>query len=299
MGETKVDSQAGVIDQAGPQGFVYYDLRARVRSHDISLLFPDWQREERVMVFSPHDDDAVLGAGYAILAASSNGAEVYVCVFCDGWAGYSDPDGARTIVARRRRETIAAYESLGIPKDHIVRLEYPDLSLSSWLGWRLPGGAEGAAAKLLPKMRELRPTRLLIPNGYREHVDHEAAFRMGVHHGPQVGGAILAEYGSSERIRSYLQYSVGGDFSPEDALACEASACLRANRAIAAPVEVEKLILGAIGEFGSQSQVIARNLEAREVNRVRGNRALEVYLTVDPRPPLRYAPYHDLVKRIS
>lgn len=280
--------------------FVCYDLRERVRSHSMDVLFPEWQEgEERVMVFSPHDDDGLLGAGYVILAALVNGAEVYIGIFCDGWAGYSTAEEAATIVERRRGETLAAYGALGIPEDHIARFDYPDLSLWSWLGWHLPGGAEGTNAQVLPRMRELKPTRLLVPNGYREHVDHEAAFRVGVTDGPQVGGAILAEYGLAERIRSYLQYSVWSDFSPEDALVAGAPVGLRANRAIAARPEVEERIVQAIGRFESQSQVIARILEARRRNRVCEGQALEVYLAFDPRPPLNYAPYHHLIAQIG
>ncbi len=266
----------------------------------MDVLFPDWQAgEERVVVFSPHDDDGILGAGYAILAALADGAEVYVAIFCDGWAGYSTPEEAATIVERRREETVAAYGDLGIPEDHIVRFDYPDLSLWSWLGWHLPGSAEGTNARVLPRMRELRPTRLLVPNGYREHVDHEATFRVGLYDGPQVGGAILAEYGRAERIRSYLQYSVGSDFAPEDALVAGACAGIRANRAIVAPAEVEDRIVRAIGRFESQRQVIARIMEARRKNRVREGRAVELYLALDLRPPLDYGPYHHLIAQID
>jgi len=290
--------EAGIVLTG--RDFCCYDLREGVRSHNMDVLFPGWQEgEERVMVFSPHDDDGILGAGYAILAALVNGAEVYVGIFCDGWAGYSTPEEAATIVERRRGETVAAYGALGIPEDHVVRFDYPDLSLWPWLGWHLPGGAEGTNAQVLPRMRELAPTRLLVPNGYREHVDHEAAFRVGVYDGPQVGSAILAEYGLADHIRSYLQYSVWSDFSPEDALVAGAPAGLRANRAIGARPEVEDRIVQAIGRFESQGQVIARTLEARRRNRVVEGQALEVYLAFDPRPPLNYAPYHHLIAQIA
>ena len=266
----------------------------------MDVLFPGWQvGEERVLVFSPHDDDGILGAGYAILAALAGGADVYVAIFCDGWAGYSTPEEAATIVERRRGETVAAYGALGIPEDHIVRFDYPDLSLWSWLGWQLPGHAQGANARVLPRMRELRPTRLLVPNGYREHVDHEATFRIGLYDGPQVGGAILAEYGRVEPIRSYLQYSVGSNFSPEDALAAGVCGRIRANRAIVVRAEVEDHIVRAIWRFESQHQVIARIMETRRRNRVREGRAVELYLALDPRPLLDYEPYHHLIARID
>ena len=280
--------------------FTYYDLRKGLRSYSIELLFPNWQEgEERVMILCPHDDDGLLGAGYAILAALTNGAEVYLAIFCDGWAGYSTPEEAATIVERRREETVAAYGTLGVLEDHILRFDYPDFGLWPWLGWRLPGGQEGTTAKTLPAFRELGITRLLVPNGYREHIDHEATYRIGAYDGPQVGDAILADLGIAGPVCSYLQYAVWGDFSPEDALVTGSSTRLRANRAIAAKLVVEEKIRAAIRKFQSQQQVIAGILDARQRNRVRDGRALEIYLAFDPRPPLDYEPYHQMIEAIE
>jgi hypothetical protein len=288
------------VPQVTAAGFTYYDLRRRTKSDDISVLFPGWQGEnERILVLSPHDDDGILGAGYALLAALENGAQPHVAIFCDGWAGYSRPEDAGTIVEQRRQETVAAYRALGLPEANIHRFDFPDFSAWPWLGWHLPAGQKGTTARVLPVLRRLKPTRLLVPNGYREHIDHEATFRVGAYDGPQVGDAILAEYGFAEPIRSYLQYAVWGDFPPEDALLSDAAVDLRANRAIVAPPEVEGHIGQAVARFESQQQVIAGILEARRRNRVRGRRALELYLAFDPRPPLEYGPYHRLVEEIG
>ena len=93
-----------------PDDFRYVDFDKRVISQEIATFFPGWvPGDERVMIFCPHDDDGPLGAGYAILAVQANGGEVFVGIFCDGWAGYSKPEDASTIVARRAAETINAY----------------------------------------------------------------------------------------------------------------------------------------------------------------------------------------------
>ncbi len=282
------------------EGYTYYDLRRRVRSEDISLLFPEWlPGDERVLILAPHDDDGILGAGYALLAAQAAGAEVHVAIFCDGWAGYSRPEEAGTIVERRARETVAAYEAMGLSPERIHRFGYGDFSVWPWLGWKLPGGEEGTISRVLPALRRMKPTRLLVPNGYREHIDHEATFRVGAYDGPQVGDAILAACGFAEPIRSYLQYAVWGDFSPEDALVARAPAAHRANRAIVAPPVIEERISQAVGRFASQGQVIAGIMEARRRNRVRGARALELYLAFDPRPALDYEPYHRLIAEME
>ena len=281
------------------EDFLYYDLRQSLRSTKIDLLFPQWQgAEERVAVLCPHDDDGILGAGYAILAALANGAQVYILIFCDGRAGYSTPEEKADIVERRKGETIIAYGALGIPPERIIRFDYPDFSLLPHIGWLMPWGEEGTFARHLQALRELRITRLLVPNGYREHIDHEAVYRLGAYDGPQVGDAILADWGLAPPVRSMLQYSVWGDFSPEDALVAGKDPTLRGSRAIAAGEEVEKTIEQGIRAFRSQSSVIREVMAARR-RRHQGGRFIEVYLAFDPRPPLDYAPYHEAISAID
>ena len=70
--------------------FAYYDLERSEAGEDIALLFPGWQPgDERVVVLSPHDDDGLLGAGYAVQAAEANEGAAYLLILCDGSAGYS------------------------------------------------------------------------------------------------------------------------------------------------------------------------------------------------------------------
>ena len=51
----------------------YLDIRSE-QFGGIEVLFPGWQPgDERLCVYSPHDDDAILGAGYAMRAAMDAG----------------------------------------------------------------------------------------------------------------------------------------------------------------------------------------------------------------------------------
>ena len=287
------------MGQMHPELFTYYNLRRRTSSPDIDLLFPGWQSgNERVVVLSPHDDDGVLGAGYLMLAALANGAQVYLVVFCDGWAGYSTPAEKASILARRRRETVEAYRLLGLDEEHILRFDYPDFSAWSWLGWSLPGGQTGLMARFIPAMRRIAPTRLLLPNGHREHQDHEAVYRVGAYDGPQVGDAIVADLGQAAPIQSFLQYSVWADFDPQDALVAGSAPNLRANCAVRAPRDVEDVIASSIHQFESQSAIIEGILRHRIASRCRGDYGLELFLSFDPRPVLDYTPYHELIRAL-
>jgi len=276
----------------------FYDLRRGMGSPDISMLFPEWQDgHERVLILSPHDDDALLGAGYAMLACQARGAEVHVCIFCDGRAGYSRPDQRETIVATRRSETLRAYSSLGLAKEQIHALGYPDFSLVSYIGWCLSSNREGALRKVIPLLRRLSITRLLIPNGYREHSDHSAAYDIGRFDGVQAGDPVLADWGTVSVVRNTLQYSVWGDLSPEDALVAGADPHIRANRAIVAPYSAEEHINRGLAAWQSQGQIIAGLREQRR-ERDCGQGMMELYIALDPRPKLDYAPYAELIRRL-
>jgi hypothetical protein len=268
-------------------------------SPHISCLFPDWQQgDERLVILSPHDDDGLLGAGYVVLAALANGAVVYLCILCDGSAGYSTPNEKESIVATRRAETLAAYGVLGLDEKQILRCDYPDFSLIGYEGWSLPNGSGGSMQRILPLLRHLRATRLLIPNGKREHIDHEATERIGRYDGPQVGDRVLADFGLADPIRSTLQYAVWGDLSPEDALVNGRSPALRGNRAILAPVTFEERVGAALRAYRSQARIIESLLTARRGRRHR-DRWLEVYLALDPRPHLDFGPYHNAIEQID
>jgi LmbE family N-acetylglucosaminyl deacetylase len=282
-----------------PSDFTYYDLRKRAKITSIDAIFPGWQPgNERLAVFSPHDDDAALGAGYLMLSALANGAEVYVCVFCDGWAGYSTPKEAATIVEVRAKETLASYASLGIDEKHVLRMGWRDFSVLPFIGWHLDSGKTGTTASVVPTLRKLGITRMVIPNGYREHIDHEAVHRIGAYDGPQVGDAILSDFGFAPAVRSSLIYAVWADLSPEDALVTHQDVQIRANRAVVAADAVEQSIMQSVRLFRSQGKVIEGLVDQR-VGRRRQDGWLEVYTSFDARPILDYGPYHKLLDGIS
>ena len=274
--------------------YSYYNLRKNLCSNDINVLFPDWDHgKECLAVFGAHDDDPLLGAGYAMTAAMDNGAEVYVVIFCQGDCGYSTPQEKDTIVEIRRKENENALAKLGIKKENIIRFEYPDFSLEQFIGKKLSTGESGLFSKLLEFVRNNGITRAMIPNGYREHIDHTAAFDSCIYNLVQFGDPIISDIGKKQAIKSYLQYSVWSDFSPEDFLTSsndEKKHGLRANRAIICPEYVEENIHKALLEYTSQQKTII-NLMAQRRERRTSLGYLELYIALDPRPKLDYLPY--------
>ena len=279
--------------------FSFYDLNRKVKSRDPNLIFEGWQPEnERIAILSPHDDDALLGAGYLLLYTLSAGAQAHIVIFCNGCGGYSRPDQKDEIVEIRKAESLNAYQKLGLNEANIARFDYPDFSLRGFIGLFLPKNEEGTTLRTLYALRKIKPTRMIIPNEYREHLDHEAASCIGAYDGPQVGDPVLVDIGEPFRIRSYLKYSIWGDFSPEDSLVNNRPVNLRGNIAIVADEEVEKRIQASVMEFKSQKEIIRGLVKEREERKVKG-RYLELYLKFDPRPRLAYEPYKKIIEKID
>jgi len=279
--------------------FAYYDFAGGLKSKNIELIFEDWRRnDERVLVLSPHDDDALLGAGYLLLAAKSEGGEPYILIFCDGRGGYSSIDEKERIVSIRRTESTNAYKKLGIEEDNVLRLGYPDFSLKPNIGWILPGGIEGTTIQTIKILRRIGPTRLLMPNDYREHMDHEALSYIGSYDGPQVGDPVIVDLGEPSKIEGFLKYSVWGDFCPEDAVLTGRDPSLRGNVAIKAQPKVEEKIIQALNEFKSQEKIIEQLVRKRSERIVNGG-YVEVYLKFNPRPSISYDGYRKRILEID
>lgn len=274
----------------------FINVDKKVISDTIETIFPMWEpSKERVCVMSPHDDDAIIGAGYAMKAAARNGAGVYVMIFCCGNAGYSVPEQKEQIVELRKEETFHAYKKIGIERENIVYIDYPDFSAFQNLGWTLNSGKEGSFKEIVTLLRKLKITRLLVPNHYREHIDHTAVHMMGAYDAPQAGDPIVADWGCPTGIRSVLEYSVWADLSPEDAVVNGRSTSLRANRAIRVPEDIEKQICEGILQYRSQGEII-KGLIAQRAERSNGQgQYIEVYLNFDPRPKLDYKPYLEAI----
>ncbi|MFC1795389.1 PIG-L family deacetylase, partial [Planctomycetota bacterium] len=75
-----------------------------------------WQgKKERLLMISPHDDDAVLGAGLLIQLAKREKIPVHILIVTDGSMGYCSLDEKDRIAEIRRNESFECYQSLGIP----------------------------------------------------------------------------------------------------------------------------------------------------------------------------------------
>jgi LmbE family N-acetylglucosaminyl deacetylase len=279
-----------------PYTFVNLDTR---EAGQLEVLFPGWDgANERLCVYSPHDDDALLGAGYAIRAAVEAGAEVTIMIVCSGNAGYSSPEQRDTIVETRRRETRNCYRALGVREENIIFLGFPDFSAIQYVGWQIAPDREGHFRRTITELRTRGITRILVPNHYHEHIDHLAASLMASYDAPQSGDAFAVDWAAPHAVRSVAQYAVWADLAPEDAVLRGRDTRLRANTAVMADESVEETIREGVRKYVSQQQIIADLIAQRQARRMDDGRYVEVYLRFDPRPKLSYAPYKDFLSKL-
>jgi len=122
----------------------------------------------KVMVVSPHPDDAEIGAGGTIASWVKQGREVLYVVCTNGDKGSSDPNmTSETLAQIRQQEQREAAKILGVSK--VIFLGYPD------------GGLEDTPAfrgELVRLIRKHRPDVVLTTDPYRKylwHRDHRVA----------------------------------------------------------------------------------------------------------------------------
>jgi len=157
-----------------------------------------------LLVVAPHCDDEVFGAGGFIYDAVKQGARVYVVVVTNGEAFrllVSRPNRAPLLGDRRQRETLEALEVLGVPRDHVFFLGYPDRGLELlWYEHWLPDipyfsrltrreftpdtsfrpespyCGKSVVADLEEILRMVRPTLVLTASPFDTHPDHRAVY---------------------------------------------------------------------------------------------------------------------------
>ncbi len=260
----------------------FVDFAARRRGGDPGLVFPGWARGETVAFLSPHDDDAVLGAGCLIQAVAAAGGNPLVLVFCRGDAGYTTIAAKASIIAVRRGETRRAYTSLGVGESDILSFDVPDFALLDTLA-RRPVDPPGMSLfdRLITVLRSRRVSRIVFSSGHREHPDHTAVFWHALYTAPQAGDPILPDLGPPWPIRSYLAYAVWSDFEPADAGALPA-----ADKGLLADEAVEMRVRAALAEFASQGEILRATVAARRDDRKAEGGYLEPYRTYEIRRPI-------------
>lgn len=127
------------------------------------------------LVVAPHDDDAVIGMGLTIHAASQRGVEVHIVVATDGALGYVEPWERGGLVETRRKELAASCALVGVAAARVHALGFPDGALSQHQGCRGPDEPATFAQRLVSLLREIRPSSVFVCTPGDVHPDHTIA----------------------------------------------------------------------------------------------------------------------------
>jgi LmbE family N-acetylglucosaminyl deacetylase len=221
-----------------------------------------WQGDkECFLMISPHDDDVVLGAGLLTQIAMREKVPVYILIVTDGRMGYCSSKEKDGISEIRKKETFECYQSLGIPKENIIWMGYPDSMLNHYRGRsyseadsaRAISGYTGLQNSFTYFLRKIRPTQCFIPTSQDLHPDHRIVFEEFLISCFHAAGDIWPELGGKIDAVPYLnELAIYCDFPVPPTLR------------IMTPEALLDKKLEAIGAFRSQKQISAliKNVKA-------------------------------------
>lgn len=191
--------------------FAYYHaLLTSWRTKDLPLLEGP-RPGEHLLLLAPHPDDEVLAAAGLIRRTLEAGGRVSVVYLTSGdafdlAAGTPLPsrEAMRRLALRRMVEARRGMEALGVGREALYFLGFPDQGLlalftthyylpyeSPYTGLRavaypgcyrvgLPYTGKALEEALLALLRELKPTRILLPSPLDAHRDHQATAYFGM-----------------------------------------------------------------------------------------------------------------------
>jgi LmbE family N-acetylglucosaminyl deacetylase len=130
--------------------------------------------EGLTIVFAPHQDDETLGCGAIIARKRYEGWPVHVVFLTDGGGSHLDHPHLTVpeVIAWRRREAYAALAELGVESCAIHFLNEPDGTLIHLS----PDRADALTERIAVLLRQLRPTKILLPCFPDGSSEHDAAY---------------------------------------------------------------------------------------------------------------------------
>lgn len=169
---------------------------------------------------SPHDDDLCIGAGLTMQAARQAGIDVQVLIVTDGCLGYCRSEQRDSIAKIRREETYESFEILGIARDHVTYINYPDGGLTPFVGRRPARNLEpaiegyvGLQNAFTYYLREFRPNCVFVPTPTDLHPDHQITHNELLISLFHASGDIWPELGAPLAVPHLFEMAIYCDFA--------------------------------------------------------------------------------------
>lgn len=137
---------------------IYFIYAGRLSETDINNLpiLTQPTAQDRIIVFAPHQDDEVLGAGGFIVTSSSIGADVSIVFASDG-----NKHGLKN---RRQQEAERASAVLNVSQGKLTFYDLPDGQLINY--------RSELSRRVVKTITEMNPTIVLVTDPHDVHPDH-------------------------------------------------------------------------------------------------------------------------------
>jgi len=241
------------------EGVTYYRRTPGplLATSNIAEFLPDWKGDKECWMFvTAHDDDIVTGAGLTFQVALAEGIKVHAVVTTDGRMGYCRMTQRRTIAQVRQAEAERSFQILGLPRERLHFLHFPDCNLNPYRGRHFatigdPTEAEGASGlqNAYPLiLRQIRPTRVFLPTITDLHPDHRIVNEEMLISLFHAQGSIWPELGPPiDSVPTVYEYATYCDFPAAPQLRITGTQAmlerkLEAIRAYASQEQIEVLI---------------------------------------------------------
>ncbi|MFX1393202.1 MAG: PIG-L deacetylase family protein [Promethearchaeota archaeon] len=139
---------------------------------------------KKIVIFAPHPDDELIGAGGSILKWKDEGHDIHIIYITDGRAAYTYERKMGRLDESKELSKISEYELaeirmkeindvieiLNIPKEHIHKFKFPDQNAKNFI-------REGME---LSKNIIKDADRIVLPSNNNSHEDHQATYEIAV-----------------------------------------------------------------------------------------------------------------------
>jgi len=120
--------------------------------------------KQSAIIFAPHQDDETLGCGGTILLKRMAGAEIKIVFMTDGRTSHSQFIPVDQLIEIREQEALAAGAKLGVDRQQITFLRYPDGELGNFY--------EPAVQRVCHILKKHQPAQVFIPYRREFPPDH-------------------------------------------------------------------------------------------------------------------------------
>lgn len=204
-------------------------VRVKRRSSGVSGALPDLRSAFGPgpwVVVAPHDDDAAIGMGLTIRAATRQGIEVHIVVATNGALGYVQPSECEGLVETRARELAESCRVVGVPAQRVHSLGFPDGSLAAHQGCRGPDEPATFAQRLVSLLRAVRPGSVFVCTPGDVHPDHTIAATQTDIACVWASGRIWLERGEPLPLAQRFHYACYAPFEGDPDLEVQGEAAL-------------------------------------------------------------------------